>query len=96
MLFKSKTSKTILTQKKVPEINHSGQFRDSRAAGVTTEQSRLPIAYFTANNGKSQTILTQKKSPKLIRSGQCHKWVGGNEVFQPQLHSTLWVVVFLT
>ena len=27
---------------KIPEIHHSGQFRDSRAAGVTTELSRLP------------------------------------------------------
>lgn len=40
--------------KKVPDIYQSGQFRDSCAAGVTTEQSRLPIIYDTDNDGKSQ------------------------------------------
>ena len=72
MLFKSKKSSNFKA-KKSPRNYPFGAMPQHLTAGVTTEQSRLPIAYFTANNGKSQAILTQKKSPKLIRSGQCHK-----------------------
>ena len=83
--------------KKSPRNYPLGATPQHLTAGVTTEQSRLPIAYFTANNGKSQTILTQKKVPETNPFGAMPQSnIGGNEVFQPQLHSTLRVVVFLT